>query len=192
MVARKRKVLKGPCVGKVGVEVKFATGSAKDADRDPQTSEVKALFLENGLSTGRAQVVEGYVEDILRSCDEGPWYGEVLIAVPPFEVVEVLPGEEPWSLREGTGDDRECVARCREEQVRTARSEMSHSQGLRGTFLNENEERVMVVELHNKCGCPQEIWEKRDCGHPFLPNLCELCSSGYESDGTRSRVYSQL
>ena len=87
--------------------MKFATGLATDGDQDLRSTEVKNLFLENGLFTGQAQVVEGYVEDILRTCDEGPWYGEVLIAVPPFEVVEVLPGEEPWSLREGTGEDRE-------------------------------------------------------------------------------------
>ena len=89
IVARKRKVWKGPCVGKVGVEVKFATGLATNGDQDLRSTEVKNLFLENGLFTGQAQVVEGYVEDILRTCDEGPWYGEVLIAVPPFEVVEV-------------------------------------------------------------------------------------------------------
>ena len=86
------------------------------------------------------------MDDILKACDEGPWYGEVLVIVPPFEVVEVMPGEEPWTVSEGTNDDREAVARCREEQVRVARSEMSHSASLRGTYLDENEERVMVVK----------------------------------------------
>ena len=87
--------MKGPCVGKVGVEVKFAKGLATDGDQDLRSTEVKNLFLENGLFTGQAQVVEGYIEDILRTCDEGPWYGEVLIAVPPFEVVEVFTRRGP-------------------------------------------------------------------------------------------------
>ena len=53
-----------------------------------EMSDVTNLFLENDLIVGQAQVVEGYVDDILKACDEGPWYGEVLVIVPPFKVVK--------------------------------------------------------------------------------------------------------
>ena len=112
MKVRRRKVLKGPCVGKVSVELQLPAGLEKDVDIH---DVVKDAFLENGLLVGRAQVIEGFVEDILRTCDEGPLFGEVLIAVPPFEVVEVMPNEEPWEIRLATSDDREMISLCRDE-----------------------------------------------------------------------------
>ena len=47
-----------------------------------EMSDVTNLFLENDVYVGQAQVVEGYVDDILKACDEGPWYGEVLVMFP--------------------------------------------------------------------------------------------------------------
>ena len=106
-------------------------------------------------------VIEGMLEDILRTSDEGPRVGDLLIAAKPNEVVEILPGEEPWSLRVATDEDREMVHRCREESVRVARSELRAAASPGGTFLDEKEERVLVVKLHDKCSCPTEAWEDK-------------------------------
>ena len=169
LVAEGRTVIKGPSVGKVKVKLrkKLRPKSNAESIRLDET-----LFVENEITIGGSQVVEGFLDDILTLDPEGQLTGELLVAVPPMEVLEILPGEEPWRLRGGTNEDRETVTLGREEQCRLARSEVMTSAKPGGTFTDENNERVLVVRLHDKCGCAEEAWEKRDCGHPY----CTICA----------------
>ena len=160
LIAEGRTVIKGPSVGKVKVKLrkKMRPKSNSEAIRLDET-----LFVEDEVTVGGSRVVEGFLNDVVTFDPEGQLTGELLVAVPPMEVLEILPGEEPWRLRGGTNEDRETVALCREEQCRLARSEVMTSTKSGGTFTDENNERVLVVRLHDSCGCPEEAWEKRDC-----------------------------
>ena len=165
LVAETRTVIKGPSVGKVKVKLrkkKRPVGASNPNEKPPN-----GLFVESEITIGGAHVVEGFLEDIVELDPEGQLVGELLVAVPPSEVVEIWPGEEPWKLRSGTDEDRETVSRCRGEQCKLARSEVVSSSRPGGTFVGENDERVLVVRLHDKCQCPEEVWEPRDCGHPY-------------------------
>ena len=76
---------------------------------NPNEKPPEGLFVESEITIGGAHVVEGFLEDIVELDPEGQLVGELLVAVPPSEVVEIWPGEEPWKLRSGTDEDRETV-----------------------------------------------------------------------------------
>ena len=162
-------------MAKVPVEVSFVGNQGDECvtgDEALWREVVDSHYMVTNDDVGfMSGVVEGMLEDVLRSNDEGLRFGDLLIAARQNEVIEILPGEEPWCLRAATDDDREMVRRCREESVRAARAEMSAANCPGGTFLGENEERVLVVKLHDKCTCSTEAWEDKSCGHPF----CTVC-----------------
>ena len=82
---RKREILKGP--GVFPVEVKIGN---KD--------DLSSVWLENGIHVGTAALVEGSLERILKTADEGQ-SPVVWVAIPTSEVLEINPGEEPWFTR---------------------------------------------------------------------------------------------
>ena len=154
---RKREVLKGPGVFPIEVEIVGTIGS-------------ESLWLENGIFTGTGSVVEGDLERIMKTGDEGQ--SPILwIAIPTSEVLEINLGEEPWRLRTVTVEDVECVKICREMVAERSRSEWQQSGEPKGLAVNSSEEKVMVVNVVDKCPHLLSKMRENACGHPY----CEIC-----------------
>ena len=134
--ARKREVLKGP--GIFPVEVDIISG----------VTDIRDPWVENRIVVGTASVIEGNLERILRTGDEGQ-FPIIWIAIPTSEVLEIHEGEEPWIVREMSNEDRESVRLCMEMTADRSRSEWQQSGEARGVFTNSCEEKVIVVNLVN-------------------------------------------
>ena len=156
--SRKREVLRGP--GILPVEIEIISG------RDG----FKNAWVENGLATGTATVVEGSLQKIAKAGDEGQppilW-----VVVPPSEVLEINEGEEPWVIREMLNEDRESVQLCSDMVAEQSRSEWQNSGESKDVFTNSHEEKVMVVNLVDKCPHAIPKMKENACGHPY----CEIC-----------------
>jgi hypothetical protein len=126
--------------------------------------------LENGIYVGTAALVEGSLEQISKTADEGQ-SPVVWVAIPTSEVLEINPGEEPWFTRVVQDDDLEMVRACRELAFERSKSEWLQSGDPRGLVVNSSEEKVMVVNLVDKCPHPIAKMKETGCGHPY----CELC-----------------
>ena len=148
--SRKREVLRRP--GIFPIEIEIAGGFEK-------------AWLENGLVTGTASVVERSLEKIASTGDEGQppilW-----IVVPTSEVPEINVGEEPWVIREMSNEDRESVRLCSELVAERSRSDWQKSGESKGVFNNSHEEKVMVVNLVDKCPHAIAKMKENACGHP--------------------------
>ena len=156
--SRKREVLKGPGVFPVEIEI---AGHKEGLD---------GFWLENRITVGTASVVEGSLERIVRTSDEGQ-SPIVWVAIPSSEVLEIQEGEEPWFVREMSNEDRESVKLCKEMTAERSRSEWYQSGESKGLFTNSCEEKVMVVNLVDKCPHPVSKMKEVSCGHPY----CEIC-----------------